>query len=769
MANPSLSNRPLSATLLAGRLVASCLSLAAGDNDREIVLQSANGQGHFWEISFDELAGSANKNHIIRLPPQPSRSALRQRALELRQTPASEPAFVLYPAGQPHNEQTRHILSAAVAVRLVTGINPEALVKAADAVSSRPARGLPGWFIFQATTPNEVLALAARLQSTPGVLLAQPQLARLREGKHVPDDEFSLNGWHLWNVGQTGGPPGIDINVAEVWNAWRGAACVIGIVDTGYETNHPDLAPNHRSNLSANLDGTPFDPAVNWHGTLVAGVAAAKGDNGIGVVGVAYESGLADLRISELSDDPQEAEAMSLFNNEIQVKNNSWGAPDATFYDPPKLDGPGFLTIASLADGTTSGRNGLGQVYVFPAGNGRAFGDNANYDGYANSPYVICVGAVNDMGEQSSYSESGACLTVCAPSGSGPSACDGGLPRLATTDLTGDFGINTNGSGCDLPNYDYTTNFSGTSASVPVVSGVAALLLEARPQLNWRDVKEILMRSATKLLPSDPDWKTNASGLATNERVGAGMVNAWQAIELASTWLPMKPMTQVALLETNLSLEIPDNDAVGTNLSFVVSNFGFRVETIILNTTIAHERWGDLEIKLISPSGVVSTLAVPHSSRGTEGIPGWEFTSSRNWGEDAQGTWTVQISDLVEDATGTVLALGLTFLGSQPATLSLVKTNDQSVITLCVSPATWPYRRYTIEVSSDLSSWTSLSTVEIGTNGCACCQDCSFNDSTRFYRAIPEVLVLSAKVWPYAQKEGCGAVPACRQNNSAKR
>ena len=107
---------------------------------------------------------------------------------------------------------------------------------------------------------------------------------------------------------------------------------------------------------------------------------------------------------------------MAFRNDAIQVKNNSWGAPDATFYEPPKLDGPGFLTVAALADGTTSGRNGLGEVYLFAAGNGRVHGDNANYDGYANSPFVLCVGAVNDLGEQSSFSESGACLAVCAPS-----------------------------------------------------------------------------------------------------------------------------------------------------------------------------------------------------------------------------------------------------------------------------------------------------------------------------------------------------------------
>jgi subtilisin-like proprotein convertase family protein len=737
MAKPPIPYRLVLAALFAGWLAITCLGVIASEDGREIVLQSANGQIHHWEIALDELAGSAAKSRIICIPPQPTRSALRQRALEFLQTQATEPAFVLYPAGQQHNEQNRHILSSAVAVRLANNVSPEALGKYSGAVSFKPTRSLRNWFIFKATTPNDSLTLADRLKSTPGVLFAEPQLARLRQGKHLPDDEFIHNQWHLQNSGQTGGPPGIDINIANVWNQWRGADCVIGIVDTGFETNHPDLAINHRSDLSANLDGNPFDPETSWHGTLVAGIAAARGDNSIGVVGVAYESGLADLRISEMSNDPQEAEAMALFNEAIQVKNNSWGAPDATIYDPPRLDGPGYFTVAALADGTTSGRNGLGQVYVFPAGNGRAFGDNANYDGYANSPYVICVGAVNDMGEQSSYSESGACLALCAPSGSGPSTCDGGRTRLATTDLTGDFGVNTNGIICDLTDRCYTTNFSGTSASVPVVSGVSALMLQSRPQLNWRDVKEILMRTATKTIPNDPDWATNSSGLATNPKCGAGLVNAHEALHLAKTWLPAKPMTKIAMLETNLNLEIPDNYPIGTNCSFLITNSGFRVETVALTTTITHDRWGDLEIKLISPNGIVSPLAEPHTSSGNSGIPGWTFTSVRNWGDDAQGVWTVQVADLVEDFTGAIVELQLEFYGSQPATLSLLKTNVDSVITLSVSPANWQYRRYTVEASSDLFTWTYLTTLEVDQTGGACCVDANSNNLTSFYRVIP--------------------------------
>jgi subtilisin family serine protease/subtilisin-like proprotein convertase family protein len=644
---------------------------------------------------------------------------------------------VLYEVGRPRNEFSRRILTAAVTVQLADGAKVDSLVKATGAVGARPAVGLRGWFVFRAATASDSFALAARLRAQPGVLKAEPQLARLRQSKHLPDDEFFPSQWHLLNIGQTGGLAGVDINVTNVWDTWRGAGCVIGIVDTGFETNHPDLAPNYRDDLSRNLDGNPLDSAANWHGTLVAGLAAARGDNSTGVAGVAYEAGLADLRISEMSYDAQEAEAMAFRNDAIQVKNNSWGAPDATFYEPPQLDGPGFLTVAALADATASGRNGLGEVYLFAAGNGRAHGDNANYDGYANSPFVICVGAVNDLGEQSSFSESGACLAVCAPSGSGPSACDGGRARLATTDLTGDFGLNTNGVPCDLANVDYTTNATGTSASVPVVSGVAALVLQARPELGWRDLKEILMRSATRVSPSDPEWATNASGLATNPKFGAGLVNAGQAVSLAANWLPMKAMTQVSWLQTNLGMEIPDNDPVGTNATFLVPQAGFRVETVVLTVTIAHDRWGDLAIKLISPSGIVSPLAEPHPSKGIGGIPGWAFTSIRNWGEDSCGEWTVQVADLAQDFVGTLDALRLDFLGSVPVALALVKTNADALIALSVSPANWPCQKYDLEASPDLTAWTFITTLQADLTGHAFWIDTSALEAARFYRAVP--------------------------------
>src|SRR5204863_5765312 len=128
---------------------------------------------------------------------------------------------------------------------------------------------------------------------------------------------------------------------------------------------------------------------------------------------------------------------------------------------------------------------------------------------------VFAIGAIDYHGLQASYSEPGACLVVSAPGGDDNE-------WMTTTDLTGNNGYNQSGVVGELSDVNYTGTFGGTSASTPLVSGVIALVLQANTNLNYRDVKEILLRSATKVQPADPDWKTNSAGIAHNHKFGGG-------------------------------------------------------------------------------------------------------------------------------------------------------------------------------------------------------------------------------------------------------
>ena len=161
-------------------------------------------------------------------------------------------------------------------------------------------------------------------------------------------------------------------------------------------------------------------------------------------------------------------------------------------------------------------------------------GDNSNYDGYANSIHTIAVGASSYFGDRASYSEPGTNLVVAAPSGGGAGQIFeiviNGLPYqfpypgVTTTDIAGFSGYDQG---------DYTPTFNGTSAAAPMVSGVVALMLEANPALGWRDVQEILLRSANVLQGDAGGWTTNKAGLTFHPDYGSGGVNREDAVAMA--------------------------------------------------------------------------------------------------------------------------------------------------------------------------------------------------------------------------------------------
>ena len=106
-----------------------------------------------------------------------------------------------------------------------------------------------------------------------------------------PSDPNIGSQWHLLNQGQSGGTPGIDINVSLVWEDYSGAGVLVAVVDDGVEHSHPDLAANYDTSIDVDYGGNDddaFPSGDNAHGTAVAGLIAAD-DNGLGGVGVAFD------------------------------------------------------------------------------------------------------------------------------------------------------------------------------------------------------------------------------------------------------------------------------------------------------------------------------------------------------------------------------------------------------------------------------------------------------------------------------------------------
>ena len=607
-----------------------------------------------YEVATDELAleDASGQQQVQKQTAVASAQAARVRAVALKGD------LVVYEQGRPRDDSSRRVVRKQLAVRLRPGADALALAAATGLRLMGAHPGAPGFVMFEAADSGAALLAVAVLRVRSEVTAVEPQLARQQKKRFIPNDTLFTQQWHLRNTGQSGGLAGADVNVTSVWDSYKGAGLRIGVVDDGLQTAHPDLSTNADTVNDYDWnDGTPNDPnpvlTADFHGTSCAGVAAGRGNNNLGISGAAPEATLVGLRlIGAATTDSQEAEAMGWKNDIIQVKSNSWGPTD----DARRLEGPGTLTLAALQTAVTSGRGGKGTIILWAGGNGGDVGDDSNYDGYANSIYTIAVAALSNDGTRAYYSEPGANLVVTAPS-------SGGTLGIVTTDLTGTNGYNTGSVAGELSDTNYTNDFGGTSSATPLAAGCVALVLQANPNLGWRDVQEILIRSATKNHVADTDWADNAAGIHFNHKYGAGLINTQAAVTLASTWTNLVAQTSTSSAQTGLSVAIPDNNATGITRSFDLSASNLRVEQVALTLSATHTSRGHLAVTLTSPSGMVSRLAERHADTGDH-YSAWTFSSVRCWGENSQGIWTLRVSDLTSGTTGTLTAATLTVHGT---------------------------------------------------------------------------------------------------------
>jgi kexin len=500
----------------------------------------------------------------------------------------------------------------------------------------------PNTYLFNAQSAIDSLEIANKIQLSGEVIYAYPNWFMTKSKKAIPNDPLFNNQWYLLNNGQNNGILGEDINIVNVWDNYKGSGNeVIAVVDDGVETTHEDLYQNILLDYSWDWVDNDTDPNPTKiddnHGTAIAGIIAAKGFNGLGISGIAPEAKIIGYRLLGATTFVNIADAMLKNKDLVDISNNSWGPSDPTPEFP-------FVNLASLSpliesalkEGVTTGRNRKGIIYVFAAGNGGGFDDNSNYNGYANSRYTIAVAASSNIGKRSFYSEKGSNIFINAPS-------NGGTLGIPTTDRTGPLGY-------DMGNYVY--NFGGTSAATSIVSGVIALMLQANPDLSWRDVQHILANTAQKNDPDDLEWSINGAGYNINYKYGFGRINADSAIKLAQIWSPIP--NEIMIEYTAMpNLVIPDNDPIGISSSITIPH-NIRIEYVdIFFTSSDHPFWGDLEITLKSPSGTESILAEKHSYVVENSYNNWRFGSVRHFGESSQGTWTLTVKDLESLDVGT--------------------------------------------------------------------------------------------------------------------
>lgn len=582
--------------------------------------------------------------------------------------------------------------------------------------------------------------------------------------------------WYLKNTGQSGGTAGIDLNLAGVLSDYAGQGVVVGVMDQGIEFNHPDLAANVSPALSISTtvsiagDGQPR-LATDNHGMNVSGIIAGVAGNGIGVVGIAPQATLGSVYVA-LDDSSVEDDSNLGFTwatSHYDVINNSWGGGHTSFYSFTGSNEYNAGTGAGIETAATTGRDGLGTVIVFSAGNDRLTGANTNSQNIDNSPYTIAVAAIDHNGRVASYSTPGASILVGAPSGNlifanvdtdgdgVPDSNEGGGDPVASgwegdagepapVYQVGDEGPenpdqasgpdqqgeNSNG-GSDTPvsdgsadsartnalkflrleggivttdrmglgktetgapGGDYSFDFDGTSAAAPMVTGVAALMLEANPDLGYRDVQDILALTARNT-DAKANWTINAAdnwnggGMHVNNDVGYGLVDAHAAVRLAETWTRSSTTANVSQTsaEAIVNANLPDGGPGVT--STVQAGSGTQVERAEVQLDLDHPLASDLTITLASPSGTKSVLLTttenidpsePDSLNCAFPTETYSMTSTQYLGESSAGTWTLTVAD--DHANGEVGILKdwkLILHGQDSASaLPLVYTNEFS-------------------------------------------------------------------------------------------
>ena len=491
----------------------------------------------------------------------------------------------------------------------------------------------------------------ADVDGTPGttaVLKATGQSAEVRGTVYLqetdhPSDPLFYDQWYL-----------SDANVLPVWNDYTGKGVNIGVFEIGVaDTSHPDLVDNLTQNTIDNAD--PAD--ISGHATLVTGVIGAA-RNGIGSTGVAYESDISNFSLGEtIGSGSSVLTEMKYFD----IVNNSWGVSQPFIIH--LADGNAYEGAAAL------GREGLGTVIIAAPGNDRQEGGNANAHELYNNVYTIAVAAINKEADLSSlevqldpYSNPGSNILISAPGS-----------NIASTSLLLE---NSNGSTFGS-SYDVA---EGTSFAAPIVTGVAALMLEANPNLGYRDVQEILAYSARIASDQSTTWQTNGAynwnggGLHFSHDYGFGNVDALAAVRLAETWT--KQQTFGSLVDYHVSssssnLTIPDNSTLTSSINVSSSSQPFIVEHAIVNIDFTHSRVGDLVFTLISPNGtegvLLNRLGVDPGSATDTGFGGasleFGFSSVATWGEKHYGQWTLRVKDMKTGEVGTLNSWELNLSG----------------------------------------------------------------------------------------------------------
>ena len=325
--------------------------------------------------------------------------------------------------------------------------------------------------IISLPSGNDPVELVEKLKKDETSFIDFAETDDLVSPEFIPNDQYFSNQWHL---------PKIEAPAA--WDRTSAQNTVVGICDTGVDGGHQDLAPVLRADLGFNtVDNSSDWSPVHYHGTMVAGAAAAAVNNSIGVAGVGRDAKIIPVRISNYTDGSaylsDAAECISYSaDNGVRVINLSYNMA-------------GSYTI----DSATSFAEGKNAVTLVAAGN------DGSDPGWPDFSTFIAVGASDQNDTRPSWSNYGNYIDIVAP----------GISILTS-----------------YPGNQYAYA-SGTSLSTPLVVGTIALLSGAKPDITVSEIKNTLYTTADDL------------GEAGDDTIyGSGRVNAKKAVEKLLGSLP---------------------------------------------------------------------------------------------------------------------------------------------------------------------------------------------------------------------------------------
>lgn len=399
----------------------------------------------------------------------------------------------------------------------------------------------------------------------PSVVLSATQGSASRVGAHrpaapslpsnCPDDLFFTSEWHLVST---------RLDACAAWHFETGdPGITVALCDTGVRTTHEDLLLHRLEGYNAvdrlwESQGGQITPVYN-HGTRTTGVAAANGDNGIGISGIGWDFSWRMIRVSNLSDggawltDLQHA-ARTAIESGDRIANVSYA-------------GSWLVSNLTTADYIRS----LGGILVWAAGNDGATLSYSDRDADA----LLVVGASDMSDTLASFSNRGTYVDLVAPG-----------VNIETTDSYADSA--------------YTSSASGTSFAAPIASGALALIWSARPELSPADVERILKQSSTDI---------GAPGI--DDQFGYGRVELLAAITRDGRTVPH---AEFAAPETSgqspLAVRFRDT-STGVPTNFLWS-FGDGATSTERNPVHTYTSSGSFDVTL-SVSNALGTHATTHA------------------------------------------------------------------------------------------------------------------------------------------------------------